>query len=86
MLRLTIKSKRVLESWADVFERNSISIGINISMCTRTKQEAVRAIAENIEEIGSQLREYSSSKDNYNEFLILPLVKKLQLQVRNNLI
>ncbi len=25
MLRLTIKSKRVLENWADVFERNSIS-------------------------------------------------------------
>ena len=25
MLRLTIKSKRVLENWADVFERNSIA-------------------------------------------------------------
>jgi hypothetical protein len=86
MLRLTIKSKRVLERWAYVFERNSISTGINISMCTRTKQEAVRAIAENIEEIGPQLREYSSSKDNYNEFLILPLVKKLQLQQQHNLI
>ena len=31
MLRLTIKSKRVLEHWADVFERNSIAAGINIS-------------------------------------------------------
>jgi hypothetical protein len=54
-------------------------------MCTRTKQEAVRAIAENVEEIGPQLREYSSSKDNYNQFLILPLVKKLQLQQQHNL-
>ena len=68
MLRLTIKSKRVLENWADVFERNSIAAGINISMSSRTREEAVRAIAETVEEIGSQLREYISSRDNYNEF------------------
>ena len=68
MLRLTIKSKRVLENWADVFERNSIAAGINISMGSRTREEAVRAIAETVEEIGSQLREYISSRDNYNEF------------------
>jgi hypothetical protein len=68
MLRLTIKSKRVLENWADVFERNSIAAGINISMGSRTREEAVRAIAETVEEIGSQLREYISSRDNYDEF------------------
>lgn len=68
MLHLTIKSKRVLENWADVFERNSIAAGINISMGSRTREEAVRAIAETVEEIGSQLREYISSRDNYNEF------------------
>jgi len=68
MLRLTIKSKKVLENWADVFERNSIAAGINISMGSRTREEAVRAIAETVEEIGSQLREYISSRDNYNEF------------------
>jgi hypothetical protein len=68
MIRVTIKSRRVLERWADVFERNSISAGINISMGNRTKEEAVRAIAETVEEIGPQLREYISSKDNYNEF------------------
>ena len=68
MLRLTIKSKRVLENWADVFERNSIAAGINISMGSRTREEAVRAIAETVEEIGSRLREYISSRDNYNEF------------------
>ncbi|MGB8036108.1 MAG: hypothetical protein WCF03_20015 [Nitrososphaeraceae archaeon] len=68
MLRLTIKSKRVLENWSNVFERNSIAAGINISMGSRTREEAVRAIAETVEEIGSQLREYISSRDNYNEF------------------
>ena len=68
MVRVTIKSRRVLERWADVFERNSISAGINISMGNRTKEETVHAIAETVEEIGPQLREYISSKDNYNEF------------------
>ena len=66
---MTIKSRRVLEHWADVFERNSIAAGINISMGSRTREEAVRAIAETVEEIGPQLREYiSSKKDDYNEF------------------
>ena len=69
MISVTIKSRRVLERWADAFERNSISAGINISMDNRTKEEAVRAIAETVEEIGPQLREYiSSKKDGYNEF------------------
>lgn len=68
LLRLTIKSKRVFERWADIFERNSISAGINISMGNRTREEAVRAIAETVQEIGPQLREYISSRDNYNEF------------------
>src|ERR1051326_1102089 len=57
MLRLTIKSKKILENWADVFERNSIAAGINISMGSRTREEAARAIAETVKEIGSQLRE-----------------------------
>jgi hypothetical protein len=76
MLRLTIKSKRVLELWADVFERNSIAAGINISMGSRTKEEAIRAIAENIEEIGPQLLNYISSRDNYNEFFDIAFGKE----------
>lgn len=68
MLRLTIKSKRLLERWADVFERNSIAAGIKISMASRTREEAIHAIAETVEEIGPQLRVYISKKDIYNEF------------------
>jgi len=68
MLRLMIKSKRVFEHWADVFERSSIAAGINISMGSRTREEAIHAIAETVEEIGPLLQKYISSKDNYNEF------------------
>jgi hypothetical protein len=68
MLHLTAKSRRILEDWADIFERNSIAAGIKISMNSRTREEIVRAIAENIEEIGPQLQKYISSKDKYDEF------------------
>ncbi|HZD35915.1 MAG TPA: hypothetical protein VE130_11985, partial [Nitrososphaeraceae archaeon] len=75
MLHLTIKSKRFLERWADIFERNSIATGINISLGGRTGEEVVHAIAENIQEIGPQLREYISSRDNYNEFFDISIGK-----------
>lgn len=67
-----LKSKRILRSWADMFERNSIRAGMNISMINKSKEEAVHAIAETIEEVGEPLRKYISSKDNFNEFLNIP--------------
>jgi hypothetical protein len=67
--RIILKSKRMLESWADMFERNNIRAAMNISMANLSKEEAVHAIAETIEEIGEPLRKYISSKDNFNEFL-----------------
>jgi hypothetical protein len=45
-------------------------------MGSRTREEAIRAIAENIEEIGPQRREYISSKDNYNEFFDIAFGKE----------
>jgi hypothetical protein len=67
--RSILKSKRMLESWADMFERNSIRAAMTISMANLSKEEAVHAVAETIEEIGEPLRKYISSKDNFNEFL-----------------
>lgn len=68
-VRIILKSKRILESWADMFERNSIRAGMDISMVYKSKEEAVHAIAETVEEVGEPLRKYISSKDNFNEFL-----------------
>ena len=64
-----IKSKRILRLWADMFERNNIEAGLNISMINKDKEEVIHAIAETIEEVGEPLRKYISSKDNFNEFL-----------------
>lgn len=73
---IILKSKRMLESWADMFERNSIRAGMDISMASKSKEEAVHAIAETIEQIGEPLRKYLSSKDNFNEFLNVSVAGK----------
>lgn len=67
--RIILRSKRMLESWAAVFERNSIRAAMTISMANLSKEDAVHAIAETIEEIGEPLRKYISFKGNFNEFL-----------------
>src|SRR5215467_2984496 len=56
-----VKSKRMLRACADMFERNSIRAGLNISMSNKSKENTVHAIAETIEEVGEQLRNYISS-------------------------
>jgi hypothetical protein len=69
LFRSVFHSRRILNRWADVFERNSISAGINISMNKMDKQEAVRAIAESIEEIGEPLRSYICDGGDINSFI-----------------
>jgi len=70
LLSNSLKSKRLLRSWADTFERNSIRTGMNIAMANKSKEEAIRAIAETVSQIGESLRKYiSSSKENYKNFL-----------------
>ena len=70
LLNTLLKSKRMLNSWADTFERNSIEAGMNIAMANKSKEEALHAIAEIVEQIGEPLRKYiMSSKENYKNFL-----------------
>ena len=69
LLNTLLKSKRMLSSWAKTFERNSIKAGMNIAMTNRSKEEALHAIAETVEQIGEPLRKYISSKENYKNFL-----------------
>jgi hypothetical protein len=69
LLNTLLKSKRMLSSWADTFERNSIKAGMNIAMTNKSKEEALYAIAETVEQIGEPLRKYISLKENYKNFL-----------------
>jgi len=38
VIRFLIKSKRLLNNWANVFERNSIRAGISIAIANKTKE------------------------------------------------
>jgi hypothetical protein len=64
VLRFLLKSRKLFSNWADVFERNSIRAGINIAMADKTKEEAIRAVAETVEELGEPLRNYISSSSS----------------------
>jgi hypothetical protein len=68
------KFKKILDSWGDIFERNSIRAGMNIFMTKRSKEEAVIAISETIQEIGEPLRNYILARGkNVKEFLNVPV-------------
>jgi hypothetical protein len=69
LLNTLLKSKRMLSSWADTFERNSIKAGMNIAMTNKSKEEALHAIAETVEQIGEPLRKYILSGENYKNFI-----------------
>jgi hypothetical protein len=68
-LNTLLKSKRLLSSWADTFERNSIRTSINIAMTNRSREEAIHAVVETIAQIGEPLKNYISLKDGINNFL-----------------
>ena len=69
LLNTLLKSKKILNSWADTFERNSIKTGMNIAMTNKSKEEAIEAIAETVAQIGEPLRNYISLKENLKKFL-----------------
>jgi hypothetical protein len=81
VLRFLHKSRKLFSNWADVFERNSIRAGINIVMADKTKEEAIRAVAETVEELGEPLRNYisssssSSSKGNFKDVIDVTISK-----------
>jgi hypothetical protein len=41
LLNTIVRSKRMLSSWADTFERNSIKAGMHIAMTNKSKEEAM---------------------------------------------
>jgi len=72
LFRSLLSSRKVLDRWADLFERNSIIAGINISMNNLTKEEALMAVAETIEEIGEPLRRFFLDNRDLNKFIDVP--------------
>jgi hypothetical protein len=79
VLRFLLKSRKLFNNWANLFERNSIRAGINIVMADKTKEEAIRAVAETVEELGEPLRNYisssSTSKGNFKDIINVTIGK-----------
>ncbi|HET7345324.1 MAG: hypothetical protein ACM3JQ_06255 [Candidatus Eiseniibacteriota bacterium] len=69
LFRSLLNSRKVLKRWADLFERNSIIAGLNISMNKLNKEEALMAVAETIEEIGEPLQRFFSDTRDVNRFI-----------------
>ena len=46
-----LRSRNVLDRWADMFERNTIMATMSISMTARTKEEAIFGLSQSIQEI-----------------------------------
>lgn len=76
-----LHSKRILSRWADVFERNSIIAGLNISMNKLSKEEALTAIAESVEEIGQPLQRYLSDSRDLKKFIDVRLGKEIVFDI-----
>lgn len=66
---LLLRSRNVLDRWTEMFERNSITTGMTIAMNKRSKEEAIHALVQSVDEIGEPLEEYiASTKSDLKEF------------------
>src|SRR5215475_584494 len=79
VLNTLLKSRRMLKSWANTFERNSVQAGMQIAMANKSKEEAIHAIAETVQEIGEPLRMYISTNESKNFFDVA--IKKNNIEV-----
>jgi hypothetical protein len=59
---LIIKSRKVLDKWNDMFEKNTISTSMNITMKDRTEGAALKALSYAVGEIAEPLQAYIESK------------------------
>jgi hypothetical protein len=66
---LLLRSRNVLDRWTEMFERNSIATGMTIAMNKRSREEAIQALVQSVDEIGEALEEYiTSTKSDLKEF------------------
>jgi hypothetical protein len=79
---LLLRSRKVLDRWTDMFERNTIATAMRIAMTGRGNEEAVRALPQAVEQIGTPLQDYiKSKKSDLKEFLNISIDKNLVFDV-----
>ena len=69
LLRIILNTRKKLDNWAYVFEKNSIGSLISIGLSNLDKKTLFFSIIENIGEIGEPIKKYiSKNKDNIDSF------------------
>jgi hypothetical protein len=82
LIILLLKSRRTLDRWTDMFERNTLVTTMNIAMKNRSKEEAVLALPQSVLQISEPLQEYIDSKRNdQREFLNVSIDSNLVFDV-----
>lgn len=62
LIILILKSRRTLDRWSEMFERNTIATTMSIAMNNRSKEEALLALSQSVRQISEPLQEYMNSK------------------------
>ncbi len=79
---LILKSRKVLDNWNDMFERNTITTSMSISMADRNKEEALKALTQSVGQISEPLDEYiNSRKSDLTEFLSVSINSNITFDV-----
>ena len=66
---LLLRSRNVLENWNEMFERNTIATGMKLAMKSRSKEDAMQALAQSVDQVSEPLEEYiTSRKSDLKEF------------------
>jgi hypothetical protein len=58
LVRLFIKSKKVLDNWTDMFERSTLSTSLNLALTNRDKKSAIMAVAQSVDPVGDLFQDY----------------------------
>jgi len=67
MIRPVFRSQKILERWANLFDKNAIRTGIILSINNKSKEEVLAALSQTIEQIATPLQDYLSKSD-HSEF------------------
>jgi hypothetical protein len=67
-VRPVLRSQKKLDKWSNLFENNSIRTGILLSINNKSKEEILKVLSKNIEEIASPLQYYLSKSGDGTEF------------------
>jgi hypothetical protein len=68
VLRPLYKFERLLEKWADLFEKNSLTVEIKMMISNRNKDEVLSSVSSILEPINVSLQNYLETRPIHDEF------------------